>query len=357
MNMHKVILVEGDGIGPEVCTAMCKIVAASGAQIEWQKEYAGVGALEMFGDPLPARTVDAIRECGCAIKGPTATPVGGGFRSVNVGLRQGLNLYANVRPIISIPGAGGRYSDVNLVMVRENTEDLYAGIEFPEGAPETLGLIRFIRDCGAGSIKEDSGISIKPISHSGTKRIVEFAFDYAKRDSRRSVCAVHKANIMKLTDGLFLHDARSVAEEHPDIAFQDQIVDAFCMNLVLDPSKFDVVVLPNLYGDIASDVAAGLVGGLGLVPGANIGDDCAVYEAAHGSAPDIAGKGLANPTAIILSAAMMLDGLGEPEAADRIRNAVIGAYAKGECLTGDIAHAGDAASTSEFADAIIGEMR
>lgn len=396
MARHDVVLIPGDGIGTETSAAMQQVVEASGADINWQVEQAGAACIDEFGTPLPERTVQAIREVGCAIKGPVTTPVGSGFRSVNVALRKSLNLYVNLRPVLSIPGAGGRCDDVDLVIVRENTEDLYAGIEFEEGAPEALELISFLADKGKGNVSEDSAISIKPISVHASRDIMEFAFDYARDTGRVGVTAVHKANIMKHSDGLFLRTAREVAAERgavdaagnplcgdgklpggvagaqggasvstdaaadghaAPIAFNDMIVDAFCMNLVMNPARFDVVVLPNLYGDIASDLAAGLVGGLGLAPGANIGRDSAVFEAVHGSAPDIAGKDICNPTAQILSAAMMLDHLGEFECAKRIRQAVLAVYADGRCLTGDIRRSADngtaPAKCSEFTRALI----
>lgn len=357
---HSVVLIPGDGIGVETSAAMQQVVAASGADVEWVMAEAGAGCIDEHGTPLPDETVQAIREYKTAIKGPVTTPVGIGFRSVNVALRKTLNLYVNLRPVMSIPGAGGRYDDVDLVIVRENTEDLYAGIEFEEGARDTEELIEFIEAHGKGSISKDSGISIKPISVGATRNIVEFAFEYAEANGRKKVTAVHKANIMKHSDGLFLREAREVAKRcEGHMAFDDKIVDAFCMNMVMDPSQFDVIVFPNLYGDIASDLAAGLVGGLGLAPGANIGKECAVFEAVHGSAPDIAGKNLANPTAQILSAAMMLDHLGERGAASRIRDAVRAVYAKGEHLTGDIRRAeGDAApaSCTEFTEALVNEL-
>lgn len=362
MTRHSVVLIPGDGIGPETSAAMKQVVAASGADIEWVPAEAGAACIERYGTPLPDATLDAVREHKVAIKGPVTTPVGTGFRSVNVALRKSLDLYVNLRPVVSIPGAGGRYEDVDLVIVRENTEDLYAGIEFEEGSEEAKELISFVERRGKGSILPDSGISIKPISVTATRNIVEYAFDYALKNGRKRVTAAHKANIMKHSDGLFLREARKVAAEHEGrIGFDDKIIDAFCMNMVMDPSQFDVVVFPNLYGDIASDLAAGLVGGLGLAPGANIGRECAVFEAVHGSAPDIAGKNLANPTAQILSAAMMLDHLGERDTADRIRTAVHAVYAKGEHLTGDIRRATGAdakpATCTEFADALVRELR
>ena len=359
MARHSVVLIPGDGIGLETSAAMQEVVAASGAQIDWEVAKAGAAVMDEYGTPLPDETIQMIKQRKVAITGPITTPVGTGFRSVNVALRKELNLYANLRPVISIPGAGGRYEDVDLVIVRENTEDLYAGIEFEEGSADALELIEFINKKEKGSIAKDSGISIKPISVTATKNIVEFAFDYAKAQGRHLVTCVHKANIMKHSDGLFLKVAREVAEEHQSTEFNDRIVDAFCMNMVMDPSQFDVIVFPNLYGDIASDLAAGLVGGLGLAPGANIGKDYAVFEAVHGSAPDIAGKNLANPTAQILSACMMLDHLGEQACATRIRDAIKKVYAEGTCLTGDIRtrdRSKDPATCTEFTNAVIKAM-
>ncbi len=354
---HTVTLIPGDGIGTETSAAMQQVVAASGADIEWELAEAGAGCIDKYGTPLPDATIEAVKRNKVAIKGPCTTPVGTGFRSVNVALRKSLNLYVNLRPVMSIPGAGGRYDDVDLVIVRENTEDLYAGIEFEEGTSKALELIDFIEAQGAGSIAKDSGISIKPISIGATKNIVEFAFDYAVKQGRHKVTAVHKANIMKHSDGLFLSVARDVAQGFEGrMAFDDRIVDAFCMNMVMDPTQFDVIVFPNLYGDIASDLAAGLVGGLGLAPGANIGKEYAVFEAVHGSAPDIAGKNLANPTAQILSAAMMLAHLGEQDAASRIRAGVRTVYAEGRCLTGDIrrdGREGEPATCTGFTEELI----
>ena len=358
MANHEIVLIPGDGIGLETSAAMQKVLDAAGAQIKWIEAEAGAACIDKYGTPLPDETLALIREYKTAIKGPVTTPVGTGFRSVNVSLRKQLNLYVNLRPVLSIPGAGGRYDDVNLVIVRENSEDLYAGIEFEQGAKDTEELIEFINEHEKGSIRPDSGISIKPISITGSRNIVEYAFDYAEKNGRKLVTAAHKANIMKHSDGLFLKVAREVAEEHEGkIGFDDRIIDAFCMNMVMDPSQFDVIVFPNLYGDIASDLAAGLVGGLGLAPGANIGREYAVFEAVHGSAPDIAGKDLANPTAEILSAAMMLDHLGEQECADRIRKGIISVYAEGKDLTGDIRRTGNVtgepATCTQFTDALV----
>lgn len=358
MAHHAVTLIPGDGIGLETSAAMQRVVAASGADIEWQVAEAGAACIERYGTPLPEATLESVRKTKAAIKGPVTTPVGTGFRSVNVALRQGLELFACVRPVSSLPGAGGRYDDVDLVIVRENSEDLYAGIEFAEGSSGAQALIELCEREGAGSIRPDSGISIKPISVFGSERIVRYAFEYALEQGRSKVTAVHKANIMKDSDGLFLRVAREVAREYEGrIDFDERIVDAFCMSLVVDPSQYDVVVFPNLYGDIASDLAAGLVGGLGIAPGANIGAEYAIFEAVHGSAPDIAGKDIANPTAEILSAAMMLDHLGERDCAERIRAAVRTMYADGSTLTADIRSATKstepAASCSAFTDAIV----
>lgn len=355
---HDVVLIPGDGIGPEITTAMRRVVDASGAQIVWHVAEAGAAQIERVGTPLPPETLELVRELGVAIKGPVTTPVGTGFRSVNVALRQAFDLYACVRPCRSLPGDGSRFRDVDLVIVRENTEDLYAGIEFAPDAPEVAELARLVEASGQRPFRTGSAISVKPISEEGSRRIVTYAFEYARAHGRRKVTAVHKANIMKATDGLFLRVAREVAALYPDIALEDKIVDACCMGLVQDPTRFDVLVLPNLYGDIVSDLCAGLVGGLGMAPGANIGADCAVFEATHGSAPDIAGRDLANPTAEILSAAMMLDHLGETEAAARVRAAVTATLAEGTSVTADVrlaqtGSAEGAVGTVAFADAVI----
>lgn len=357
MAKHTVTLIPGDGIGTETTAAMQRVVAAAGADIEWEIAEAGAHLMDQFGTPLPESTIDAVRKNKVAIKGPVTTPVGTGFRSVNVALRQALDLNVCLRPVLSIPGAGGRYEDVDLIIVRENSEDLYAGIEFEEGTPDALDLIEFIEEKGAGTIRKDSGISIKPISKTASRNIVEYAFDYAEKQGYKKVTAAHKANIMKHSDGLFLRVAREVAEEHPSIEFNDNIIDAFCMNIVMDPSQFEVIVFPNLYGDIASDLCAGLVGGLGIAPGANIGPEYAIFEAVHGSAPDIAGKDICNPTAEILSAAMMLDHLGELDIARKIRDAVRAVYAEGKVLTADIRKAtgsnAPAATCTEFTNEVV----
>ena len=358
---HQVVLIPGDGIGPEITSAMRRVVEATGVDIAWDVHEAGAGVMDEYGTPLPQHVLDAVRETKVAIKGPITTPVGTGFRSVNVALRKEFDLYACVRPCLSQPGDGSRYQDIDLVIVRENTEDLYAGIEFDEGASEVGELSQLIERSGQKTFVPDSAISIKPISISRSRRIVEYAFEYARRCGRKKVTAVHKANIMKATDGLFLRVAREVAERYPDIEFNDKIVDATCMGLVQDPYDFDVLVLPNLYGDIVSDLCAGLVGGLGMAPGSNIGSDIAVFEATHGSAPDIAGKDIANPTAEILSAAMMLDHLGEQAAAERIRAAVRATLAEGATVTGDVRRAltgstDGAVGTQAYADAVIAHL-
>jgi len=330
---HNITLIPGDGIGPEVTAATVKVIENSGAQINWEIVHAGAEVIEEFNTPLPGYVLESIKKNKIALKGPITTPVGKGFRSVNVKLRQELNLYANVRPIKTYEGVPSRFGDVDLIIVRENSEDLYAGIEH--------------------MVTEDIAESIKIISKKASDRIVEYAFDLAKQQNRKEVIAVHKANIMKLSDGLFLKCARSIAENHKDIAFGDMIVDAMSMKLVMNPEKYDVLVMPNLYGDILSDMAAGLVGGLGLVPGANIGEDGAVFEPAHGSAPDIAGQNIANPTACILSGVMMLRYIGEKEAADKIEKAVEAVLKEGKYLTCDL---GGNTGTSEFAEAVINEM-
>jgi isocitrate dehydrogenase (NAD+) len=326
---HTITLIPGDGIGPEVTEAVVGILAATGVAIEWERHEAGERAIAASGDPLPPVLLDSIVRNRVALKGPVTTPVGTGFTSVNVGLRKALDLYANLRPVRNLPGVPTRFEQVDLVIVRENTEDLYAGLEHVV----VPGVVE----------------SLKIITEKASTRIAEFAFEYAKRVGRLRVTAVHKANIMKLGDGLFLESARAVATRFPDVQYDERIVDAACMRLVMRPEEFDVLLLPNLYGDIVSDLAAGLVGGLGVVPGANLGGETAVFEAVHGSAPDIAGRNVANPTALLLSAVLMLDHLGESAAAGRVRAALARTLA-GEVRTRDL---GGTASTSEFASAVI----
>jgi len=326
---HTVTLIPGDGIGPEVTEAVLRILDASGVSIEWERHVAGVEAVERAGSPLPRDLIESIRRTKVALKGPVTTPIAEGFTSVNVGLRKALDLYANLRPVRNLPGVSSRFTDVDLVIVRENTEDLYAGLEH-EVVP---GVVE----------------SLKIITERASTRIARFAFTYARRHARQKVTAIHKANIMKLGDGLFLESVRRVAREFPDIVYDEKIVDAACMHLVLNPSQFDVLVMPNLYGDIVSDLCAGLVGGLGVVGAANLGIDIGVFEAVHGSAPDIAGKGLANPTALLLSAVLMLGHLGEDAAAGRIEAALGRVLREGAVRTRDL---GGPASTLEFAEAV-----
>nr|MDQ3958635.1 isocitrate/isopropylmalate family dehydrogenase [Actinomycetota bacterium] len=322
--VHRVTLIPGDGTGPEIAEATRRVLEATGVSFDWDVQHAGTDVMDEYGTPLPEKVLDSIRENKVAIKGPITTPVGTGFRSVNVALRKELDLFMCLRPCKSYKGVRSRYDDINLVVVRENHEDLYAGIEFEQGSAEARKLIDFMADLGARRIREDSGISIKPISVTGTRRIVKGAFDYAIKHGRKKVTAVHKANIMKYTDGLFLQTAREVAEEYSDsgIEFEDRIVDNMCMQLVQKPELYDVLVLPNLYGDIVSDLGAGLIGGLGVAPGGNIGDDAAVFEPTHGSAPKYAGQNKVNPMAMMLSGVMMLDYLEETDAAARLDAAI-----------------------------------
>src|SRR5512132_3907161 len=353
---HRVTLIPGDGTGPELCEATRRVLEATRVEFDWDVQYAGSDVMEQFGgNPLPDQVLDAIRASGVALKGPITTPVGGGFRSVNVALRKGLDLYGQVRPCKSYPGVRSRYEDVDLVIVREATEDLYAGIEYEEGSEHASELAEWIGARG-GQVPVQSGISIKPLSIGGSRRIVEFAFDYARRNGRQKVTAVHKANIMKFSDGLFLRVAREVAEENPDIEFEDRIVDNLCMQLVQRPEEYDVLVLPNLYGDIVSDLCAGLVGGLGLAPGANFGTHAAVFEPTHGSAPKYAGQNKVNPMAMMLSGVLMLRHLDEGEAADRLEGAIATVIAEGKNVTYDMKPSRDdptSVGTSQVADAII----
>jgi isocitrate dehydrogenase (NAD+) len=331
---HKITLIPGDGIGPEVTEAVLRVLAATGVSIEWERFQAGVVSFERTGQALPLELIDSIRRNKVALKGPVTTPIGTGFASVNVGLRKALDLYANLRPVQNLPGVVSRFDGVDLIIVRENTEDLYAGLEH-EVVP---GVVE----------------SLKIITAKASTRISEFAFAYARRHGRKSVTAIHKANIMKLSDGLFLDCAREVSRAYPDIKYDERIVDATCMQLVLKPELFDVLLLENLYGDIVSDLCAGLVGGLGVVGAANLGLEIAVFEAVHGSAPDIAGKMLANPTALLLSAVLMLRHLDEDAAADRVTRALRAVLADGRVRTRDL---GGTASTLEYADAIVDRLK
>ena len=357
---HEVTLIPGDGTGPELTEATRRVLEATGVEFDWDVQQAGADVMDQFGgNPLPEPTLESIRRTGVAIKGPITTPVGGGFRSVNVGLRKALDLYAQVRPCKTYEGVRTRFDDVDLIIVRENTEDLYAGIEYEQGKPETLELIEWIEAQGGTLRHGDAGISIKPLSVSGTRRVVQFAFDYARRNGRRKVTAVHKANIMKFTDGLYLRVAREVAEENADIEFDDRIVDNMCMQLVQRPEEYDVLVRPNLYGDVVSDLCAGMIGGLGLAPGANHGADVAVFEPTHGSAPKYAGQNKVNPMAMILSGVLMLRHLDEMEAANRLEAAIADVIAEGKSVTYDMKPTRDdptAVGTSEVADAIIDKL-
>ncbi|HEX8291379.1 MAG TPA: isocitrate dehydrogenase (NAD(+)) [Pyrinomonadaceae bacterium] len=330
---HTITLIPGDGIGPEVSSAVVRIIEATGVDIKWETHYAGAQALEKFGSTLPDDLLESIKRNRVALKGPITTPVGKGFTSVNVGLRKALDLYANLRPVRALPNVPARYPELDLVVVRENTEDLYAGIEHVV----VPGVVE----------------SIKVITEKASTRIARYAFEFARREGRKKVTAVHKANIMKLSDGLFLDCFRKVAANYPDIEADDKIVDNACMQLVMRPEQFDIMLLENLYGDIVSDLCAGLIGGLGLVPGANIGELGAVFEAVHGSAPDIAGQGIANPTALLQSSILMLRHLGEREAADRVEKAMLQVYTEGQVRTRDV---GGTSHTDEFAHAIIQAM-
>jgi isocitrate dehydrogenase (NAD+) len=354
---YRVTLIPGDGTGPELTEATRRVLEATGVAFDWDLQEAGADVMEKYdGNPLPEETLESIRRNGVALKGPITTPVGGGFRSVNVGLRKELDMYAQVRPIKSYEGVRSRFDHVDLVIIRENTEDLYAGIEYEEGSADAQELISWIESKGGKLRWPDAGISIKPISVTGTRRIFEFAFDYARKNGRRQVTAVHKANIMKFSDGLWLRVAREVAEENTDIEFNDRIVDNMCMQLVQRPEEYDVLVLPNLYGDVLSDLCAGMIGGLGMAPGANYGQDVAVFEPTHGSAPKYAGQNKVNPMAQLLSGILMLAHLGERDAADRLERAIADVIREGESVTYDMKPTRDdptAVGTSEVADAII----
>jgi isocitrate dehydrogenase (NAD+) len=346
---HLVTLIPGDGIGPEVSEATRRVLDATGVEIDWILEEAGASTLEREGTTLPQRILETIRHTRVAIKGPITTPVGSGFRSVNVELRQALDLFASVRPSRSLAGLPTPYPHVDLVVIRENTEDLYQGIEFERGTPEARVLREELLRLSGREVGEDSGFTVKPISVTGTRRIVRFALDFVRGQGRRKITLGHKANIMWFSDGLFRSIGRVEAEGHPEVAFEDVEIDQLSMRLVRDPSSFDVLLLPNLYGDILSDLCAGLVGGLGLAAGANLGWEYAVFEPVHGSAPDIAGTGVANPIAMIMSGAMLLRHVGEPDAAARVESAVDAVLAKGEVRTPDL---GGRSTTDELAEAI-----
>ncbi len=363
---YDVTLITGDGTGPELAEAARKCVDATGVAINWDVQEAGIDVMERTGTPIPDATIDSVRRTRCALKAPITTPVGTGFRSINVYLRQELGLFACIRPCKYYPGVRSYFSEVgvDIVIVRENTEDLYAGVEFEKGKPETEKLIEFITSLPSDrKIKtgaEETGVSIKPISVSGTERIVRCAFDYAQKNGRKKVTAVHKANIMKYSDGLYLATATEVAKDYPDIEFEERIVDNMCMQLVQKPELYDVIVLPNLYGDILSDLGAGLVGGLGVAPGANIGPEGAVFEATHGSAPKYKGQNKVNPTALILSGMLMLQHMGEVDASKRLEQAVADVIQEGKDVTYDLKpHRDDpsAVGTQEMADAICAKLK
>lgn len=361
LNKHRITLLPGDGIGPELAASAKRCIDALGLSIEWDVMEVGESAIEKYKTPLPEEALDSIKRNKIALKGPITTPVGSGFRSVNVELRKRLDLYACLRPCKSYKGVRSRYSDIDLVVIRENTEDLYAGIEFEKGTKKVKDLIAMLETLSEKKIRPDSAISIKPISVEGSRRIVKFAFEYALKNGRKKVTAVHKANIMKYTDGLFLEVAREIAKSYDGkVAFDDRIVDNMCMQLVQKPEDYDVLVLPNLYGDIISDLCAGLVGGLGVAPGANIGAHTAVFEPTHGSAPKYKGQNKANPTALLLSAVLMLRYIGEEAAAKRLETAVAAVVKEGMDVTYDMKpdrNDPTAVGTSQMADAIIRKLR
>ncbi len=357
--IYNVTLIPGDGIGPEVTEATRRVLEATGVAFNWEIQNAGAGVLDRYGTPLPDHVLQSIRKNKVALKGPITTPVGIGFRSVNVALRKELDLYACLRPCKLYPGVPSLFKNVDIVIVRENTEDVYIGIEFEEGSPDAGKLIRLIAETKGDKVKLDSGFSIKMISKTASRRIVRFAFEHARAYKRRKVTAIHKANIMKFSDGLFLAIAREVAKEYPDIEFEDRLVDNMTMQLVKRPQQFDVVVAPNIYGDILSDLCAGLVGGLGVAPGANIGDDIAVFEPTHGSAPKYTGQNKANPMGMMLSGVMMLHHLGEIRAAERLEKAVADVIAEGKNVTYDLKPSitdTQAVGTSQVADAVIEKL-
>jgi isocitrate dehydrogenase (NAD+) len=360
LTRHAVTLIPGDGVGPEIADASVRCIEATGVQFDWDVQQAGENVMAEYGTPLPDHVLDSIRQSGVALKGPITTPVGTGFRSVNVALRQELELFACVRPVKAYPGARNLRDDLDFVVVRENTEDIYIGIEFEQGTEDCEELIEDISRRAGKRIRPDSGLSIKPLSISGSERIVQYAFDYARQYGRRKVTLVHKANIMKHTDGLYLAVGRAVAERNPDIEFDDRIVDNMCMQLVLRPTEYDVLCCPNLFGDIISDLGAGMIGGLGLAPGANIGTRGAVFEATHGSAPKYTGQNKVNPFAVMLSGVLMLRHLEETPAADALEQAIAGVIREGKALTYDMKPARNdptAVGTSEVADAIVERLR
>jgi isocitrate dehydrogenase (NAD+) len=354
--VYTVTLIPGDGIGPDVTAAARKVLEATGVKFNWEIAEAGAGVIATQGTPLPESVIESVRKNKVALKGPVTTPIGTGFRSVNVALRKSLDLYSCLRPCKTYPGVPSLYKNIDIVVVRENTEDLYAGIEYERGTPEAARLLKFVSET-RGKVREDSGISLKIISEFGSRRIVKFAFDYARENKRQKVTAVHKANIMKFSDGLFLSVAREVAKGYPDIEFNDVIVDNMCMQLVRNPQQFDVLVLPNLYGDIVSDLCAGLVGGLGVAPGANLGEGLAIFEPTHGSAPRYIGQNKVNPMATMLSGMLMLRYLKEFVAADRLEKALAEVIAEGRNVTYDMKmDKSGGVGTSQVADAVIEKL-
>jgi isocitrate dehydrogenase (NAD+) len=354
---HRITFIPGDGIGPEVSEATRRVLEATGVKFQWDTVIIGSQAQDKFDTPLPDQAVQSIRKNKVAIKGPVTTPIGTGFRSVNVALRQKLDLYACLRPYKAYPGINTPFKGVDIVVVRENTEDLYAGIEFAKGDSETNQLLALVHDTTGKEIRDDSAVSLKVISQTASRRIVKFAFEYARQNGRKKVTAIHKANILKFSDGLFLDTAREVARRYSDIEFGDMLVDATCMELVRKPHIFDVLVLPNLYGDIISDLCAGLVGSMGVAPGANIGDEAAIFEPTHGSAPKYAGQNRANPMATMLSGVMMLRHLGERGSADKLESAIAEVIAEGKNVTYDLMlDPTTAVGTSQVADAVIEKL-
>ena len=354
---YNVTLIPGDGIGPEVTAATRRVLEATGIKFNWEVSEAGIGIMATQGTPLPESVLQSIKKNKIALKGPVTTPIGTGYRSVNVTLRKSLDLYACLRPCRTYPGVPSRYTDVDIVIVRENTEDLYIGLEYEKGTPDAAKLLKLVAET-RGKVREDSGISLKVISEFSTRRIVKFAFDYARANNRRKVTAVHKANILKFSDGLFLSVAREVAKNYADIEFNDVIVDNLCMQLVRNPRQFDILVLPNLYGDIVSDLCAGLVGGLGVAPGANIGEGLAVFEPTHGSAPKYAGQNKVNPMAAMLSGMLMLRYLKELEAADKLESAIAAVIAEGKDVTYDMKpDKSGGVGTSRVAEAVIEKLK
>jgi len=357
---YKITLIPGDGTGPEISDATVRVVEATGVSIEWEIQEAGLDAAEKYGSVLPDQVLESVRRNKVAIKGPITTPRGGGFRSVNVALRKALDLYASLRPAKYYPGVRSRYQDIDLIVVRENHEDLYAGIEFERGDPAIRAISDICETNGFSAIREDAGLSLKVISEFGTQRVARFAFEHARRYGRRKVTAIAKDNIMKFTDGLFFAVARKVAEGYPEIQYEEMLVDNMAMQLVQKPELYDVLLLPNLYGDVLSDLCAGLVGGLGVAPGANIGDEMALFEPVHGSAPKYAGQNKVNPMAMMFSGVLMLRHLGEGQAADRLENAMAAVIKEGKSLTYDMKPSRDdptAVGTSQVADAIIEKLK